>query len=129
MEVMNGVQKPADVIARGPHVYVESERKYKEASPVVSPWPRAMWHEDGGYTEARSLPHQKELEGKGWKTQPFPPKPVAAAAMPQSADLAMIVLQQQQVLEQQARQIAQLMEGIKAPVATPESAKHSKVKE
>lgn len=115
--VMNGVQKPSDVIAKGPHVYVEAEHKYREVPASRSEFPRAMYHETEGYMEANSKDHQEILETRGWQTNPFPVKPAKESPVAAGADLSLIVLQQRQamdeqakLLEQQGKQIAALME-------------------
>jgi hypothetical protein len=105
--MLNGVQKPADVIARGPHRYDEATRKYVELpQSAPSPYPRAMFHETLGASEAASPEQQRQMESERWKTTPFPPKPEKKEnVVAPAADLALIVLQQQQTMKAQAEQM------------------------
>jgi hypothetical protein len=114
---LNGVLKPADVIARGPHVYDEATRKYKEVPAVHSEFPRAMWHETKGYCEAKSRENLMKLEAEGWQTKPFPEKPKKETVVAVSADLALIVLQQQQTMKDMQEKLA-AMEA-KQPTTAP----------
>lgn len=127
MTEFNGMQKPADVIAKGPHVYDEATRKYKEAPSIFSEYPRAMWNDDGGYIEARSLEHRKELEAKGWKIVQPPVKVAKENVQAPAADLALIVLQQQQemkrlteLVESQKKTVETAMANIQPPQVIPD---------
>lgn len=130
MEVLNGVQKPADMIARGPHEYIEAEHKYREKPATFKEYPRAMWHDDGGYTEAVSKDNQTALEAQGWSSKPFPVK-VPQAVQAQGTDLALILLQQQQemnklkeLVESQNKVIQASMANVQPPVVIPDVPKH-----
>jgi len=104
---LNGVQKPADVIAHGPHRFNEATRKYEEIqNPPFYEYPKAMWHETEPYVEATSRAQEQELTAKGYRTKPFPPKAAAKdTTVVPAADLAMIVLQQNLTMQEQARQM------------------------
>lgn len=102
LPTLNGVTKTAEAIAKGPHRWNEATRKYEEISPLMSEYPRAMWHEVLGYQAAGSRFEQDKLEAEGWQTKPFPEKPVAKETVTTpSGDLALIVLQQQQIMQAQ----------------------------
>jgi hypothetical protein len=107
--VFNGVLKPADVIARGPHVFNEATRKYEEREQRYTEFPRAMWHATEGYQEAQSHEQMKHMEANGWQTKPFPAKVVAKeTVVAPSADLALIVLQQQQTMKAMQEKLEKL---------------------
>jgi hypothetical protein len=115
---LNGVMKPADVIAKGPHVYNPATRKYEEKTPIFSEYPRGMWHGALGYKDVLSLDEQKKLEADGWRTSPFPEKVVAKeTVVTPAADLALIVLQQQQMLASMQNKLEELTAS--APTTTP----------
>jgi hypothetical protein len=118
MQQLNGSVKPNDVIAKGPHVYDEATRKYIEKAAVVNEYPRAMWKVDGSYCEAQSKDHFEVLEMQGWKTKP--PKVQPKTEVAPNVDLTSILLQQQALIEQQGKQIAQLMANQEAPQVIPE---------
>ncbi len=108
---LNGVEKPADAIARGPHVYDPATRKYKEVQQTFSEYPKAMWqHETRKYKEAQSRDEEMELKSAGWQAKPFPEivaKPKETVVAP-SANLAEIILQQQQAMNKMQEQLEQL---------------------
>jgi hypothetical protein len=112
--VLNGVQKPADVIAKGPHIFDEATRKYKEIPQTFSEFPRAMWHQTLGYKEAQSREQKLHMESEGWSLTPFPAKVAKELIMAQSGDLAMIVLQQQATMQQQAELLQQMQEKLQS---------------
>jgi hypothetical protein len=107
--VLNGVEKPADQIARGPHVFDEATRKYKELPQAFSEFPRAMWHQTLGYKEAGSREQKLQMESEGWSTSPFPAVATAKeTTQTQAGDLAMIVLRQAEQMQKMQEQIAAL---------------------
>jgi hypothetical protein len=107
--MLNGVQKPADAIARGPHRFDEATRKYVEIQPTFSEYPRAMWHATEGEGLAESKAQQVHMEANGWQAKPFPAKPVAKETVTApAADLALIVLDQQRVMRQMQEKLEQL---------------------
>jgi hypothetical protein len=128
--VLNGVLKPADVIARGSHFYNEATRKYEERPQTFSEFPRAMWHETEGYREALSPEQMKHMESLGWQKKPFPEKPKKETILAPAADLALIVLQQQQQMQAMQAELQKLSanQPTTAP-AIPEEAKHRKKEE
>ena len=93
--ILNGVVKPADVIAKGPHVYNEATRKYEERPIVFKEYPRAMWHETEGYKEAQTSEDQLKMEAAGWQTHPFPEKPKKETVVTSPVNLAEVLLQQE----------------------------------
>ena len=105
--ILNGVLKPADVIAHGPHIFNEATRKYEERQSVTTEYPRAMWHHGTRqYAEAQSREQQNKMGAEGWSTKPFPEQVVAKDTITTPpADLALIVLQQQQMMAAQAVQM------------------------
>jgi hypothetical protein len=120
---LNGVMKPADVIAKGPHVYNPATRKYEEKTPIFSEYPRGMWHQTLGYKDVLSLDEQKKLQAEGWRTSPFPAPAVAKeTVVAPAADLALIVLQQQQMLASMQKKLEEMNEPNTTP-AIPEEAK------
>lgn len=108
--MLNGVVKPADAIARGTHVYDEPTRKYKEVEQKFQEFPRVMYHETEGEKNALDQNHMLSLESAGWRTIPFPPKPAKETVTAAPADLAMIVLQQQQELKAMHEQLQSMMD-------------------
>jgi hypothetical protein len=115
---LNGVVKPADQIARGPHVWNEATRKYEERPAIFSEFPRAMWHETKGYAEAKDKNEQLKMQSEGWQTKPFPEKPKEKETIvAPAADLALIVLQQQQTMKAMQDQLEQLQ--AQQPTTTP----------
>ena|SRR5579863_8392577 len=114
---LNGVVKPADVIARGPHIYNEATRKYEERAPIYSEFPRAMWHETDGYKEAHSREEQLKMEGAGWQTKPFPEKPAKDTVVASPVNLAEVLLTQELEMKQLKQQLAALTEKPKAAKA------------
>jgi hypothetical protein len=110
--VLNGVEKPADVIARGRHVFDESTRKYKEVFDPPSEFPRAMWHQQLGYKEAQSREQKQQMEAEGWSITPFPSMAVVQPGPAVgSNDLALIVLQQAQQLQKMQEELQRLSAG------------------
>jgi hypothetical protein len=107
---LNGVQKPADVIARGPHKYNEATRKYEEIPFSVSEYPRAMWHHEKRlYQEAHSKAEQDAMQAEGWQTKPFAEQVAQKETVTAApADLALIVLQQQQTMNAMQEKLAQM---------------------
>jgi hypothetical protein len=108
---LNGVEKPADQIARGPHVYDEATHKDRETPQTFSEYPRAMWHQTKGYAEALSREQQAHMESEGWSKTPFPTAAAKETVLAQSNDLAMIVLQQSQMLSAMQEKLAKLEAG------------------
>jgi hypothetical protein len=119
-QILNGVQKPADVIARGPHVYVEAEHKYKEAPQQFREYPRALYHVEKGYIEAQSLEQEQSLKAEGWQRNPIVAKPIQEAPKPTDAS---VVESLSKLVEQQARQITSMMANVQPPVVIPEEVK------
>jgi hypothetical protein len=116
----NHVQKPADVIARGPHVFDEASHQYKEIGtyqPSEHVYPRAMFHQDLPDSTANSLAEQREMEAQGWSVKPSAAKPKKETVVTPSADLALIVLQQQQMMQQMKEKLEALEE--KQPTTAP----------
>jgi hypothetical protein len=107
---LNGVQKPSDVIAKGPHRFNEGTRKYEEVPALFPEFPRAMWHATKGYCEASSKDHQAVLESEGWQSKPFPEKIVAKKedVVPASGDVAAIVVQQMKEMQLMREQMQAL---------------------
>ena len=115
--MMNGVLKPADAIARGPHKYNEATRKYEEISGGWPHYPVMMFHADGSSCEAMDARHEAKLEKDGWQTKPFPAKPAKETVVAPSADLALIVLQQMQTMKEMGDKLAALE--AKQPTTAP----------
>lgn len=110
---MNGVQKTAEAIAHGPHVFNQATRKYEEIAPIFAKYPRAMFHPDLDALEATSPENQAKMESEGWRTTPFPAKVAKETVMAAPVDLASIILEQQQEMKKlQAR-----FDELSAPVA------------
>lgn len=106
---LNGVLKPADVIAKGPHVFNEATRKYEERSPTSpQPYPREMYHPDLDAVEATSNEHQSQLEAQGYRTTAFPAKPAKEPVSAVPVDYAALILSQQQQMLAMQQQIAAL---------------------
>jgi hypothetical protein len=119
---MNGVLKPADAIARGPHVFDEATKKYKEVS---GPWPHfpvIMFAADGTSCEALNENHQRTLVGEGWNLKPFPSKPAKETTVIPAPDLAMIILQQQETMKLMQDKLASLE--AKQPTTAPAIPEH-----
>ena len=116
--VLNGVLKPADQIARGPHVFNEATRKYEERPQTFSEYPRAMWnHEMRIQKDAISRQDQQAMESQGWSTKPFPEVMAKETVTAAPADLALIVLQQQQTMTAMQKQLETLQ--ATQPTTTP----------
>lgn len=110
---MNGVQKTAEAIAHGPHVFNQATRKYEEIAPIFSTYPRAMFHPEHDSVEVSSPESQAKLESEGWRTTAFPTKVAKETVMAAPVDLASIILEQQQEMKKlQAR-----FDELSAPVA------------
>lgn len=114
--ILNGSEKPADVIARGPHIYIPAEHKYKEAPGMITEFPREMFHETLGCKAANSKEEMTALESQGYRKQAYPAKPVAAESAAVGVDLSLMILQQQQqmqkqneIIEKQGKQLEALM--------------------
>lgn len=122
LPTLNGVTKTAEAIAKGPHRWNESTRKYEETTPLRSEYPRAMWHQELGYVAAGSRTEQDKLESEGWQTKPFPEKPVAKDTITApAADLALIVLQQQQTMQAMQDKLDRLTEEPKRGPGRPKA--------
>jgi hypothetical protein len=115
--MMNGVLKPADAIARGPHKYNEATRKYEEISGGWPHYPVMMFHADGSSCEAIDARHEAKLEKDGWQTKPFPAKPAKETTVIPAPDLALLVIEQMQAMNKMQEKIAALES--KQPTTAP----------
>ena len=115
--MMNGVLKPADAIARGPHKYNEATRKYEEISGGWPHYPVMMFHADGSSCEAMDARHEAKLEKDGWQTKPFPAKPAKETTVIPAPDMALLLLQQMQMIDTMKDKIASLES--KQPTTAP----------
>jgi len=120
--ILNGVQKPADVIARGSHIYDEATRKYKEVPYVPSEheYPRVMFHATEGEIFAQSREHELKLAEEGWRRNAYPAKVAKDTVTTPPADLALIVLAQQQQLQAMQDKLAKLSEPSTTPIVAEE---------
>lgn len=125
---LNGVVKPADTIAKGPHVFNENTRKYVELpQQAFAEFPRVMYHETEDAKCANGKEEQVQMEAAGWRTKAFPPKVVAKETVTAApADLALIVLQQQQELKAMSEQLAKLTNSAAATDEPKRTTKASK---
>ena len=105
---LNGVLKPADVIAKGPHFFNEATRKYEERMPAFTEYPREMYHADLDAVEATSREHQAQLESQGYRTTAFPANPAKEPVSAVPVDYAALILSQQQQMAAMQAQIAAL---------------------
>lgn len=115
--VMNGTLKPADAIARGPHIYLEAEKKYKETPYTMQAFPRELYHQ----TEPPLIVNNDlEMEGaiaRGFQKAAFPAKPLQPESASVGIDLNLLVLQQIQKMDKQNELIEKQGEQIKALMA------------